>query len=145
MTFWTPDVSEATMIGVGFLQGLSIGFLTIPINLITFATLPPEVRTEATGIYSLMRNLGSAIGISITGALLEINTQVNHALIAGDVSPVQSRLAGRGSRRGSGTPHPCMAPRCSTRRSPGRRGSLLMSTISNLCLSWRSSCSRCCC
>ncbi len=92
MTFWTPDVSEATMIGVGFLQGISIGFLTIPINLITFATLSPEVRTEATGIYSLMRNLGSAIGISITGALLEINTQVNHALIAGDVSPFNRAL-----------------------------------------------------
>ena len=46
MTSWTPDVSEWTMISVGFLQGLSIGFLTIPINIITFATLPPELRIE---------------------------------------------------------------------------------------------------
>ena len=92
MTFWTPDISEWTMISVGFIQGLSIGFLAIPINIITFATLPSELRTEATGIYSLMRNLGSAIGISITGALLEINTQVNHALIAGDVTPFNRAL-----------------------------------------------------
>jgi DHA2 family multidrug resistance protein len=92
MTFWTPDVSEWTMISVGFQQGVSIGFLTIPVNIITFATLPPELRTEATGIYSLMRNLGSAIGISITGALLEINTQINHALIAGEVSPFDRAL-----------------------------------------------------
>ncbi len=39
-----------------------------------------------------MRNLGSAIGISITGALLQSNTQVNHALIAGDVNPFNRAL-----------------------------------------------------
>ncbi|HEX3994755.1 MAG TPA: DHA2 family efflux MFS transporter permease subunit [Acetobacteraceae bacterium] len=92
MTSWTPDVSEGTMIGVGFLQGLSIGFMTIPINIITYATLPAAMRTEAAGIYSLMRNLGSAIGISVTGALLETNTQVNHALIAGGVTPFDRAL-----------------------------------------------------
>ena len=89
---WTPDVSEWTMISVGFIQGISIGFLTIPINIIAFATLPAELRTEATGIYSLMRNLGSAIGISITGALLEINTQVNHATIAEGITPFNRAL-----------------------------------------------------
>ena len=39
-----------------------------------------------------MRNLGSAVGISITGALLQINTQVNHALIAADVNPFNRAL-----------------------------------------------------
>ena len=39
-----------------------------------------------------MRNLGSAIGISITGALLQTNTQVNHAIIAADVSPFNRAL-----------------------------------------------------
>jgi MFS transporter, DHA2 family, multidrug resistance protein len=92
MTSWTPDVSEWTMVSVGFTQGISMGFLTIPINIITFATLPPELRTEAAGIYSLMRNLGSAIGISVTGALLEINTQINHAMIAGEVTPFNRAL-----------------------------------------------------
>jgi DHA2 family multidrug resistance protein len=92
MTAWTPDVSESTMISVGFLQGLSIGFLTIPVNIITFATLPSVMRTEAAGVYSLMRNLGSAIGISVTGALLETNTQVNHALIADEVTPFNRAL-----------------------------------------------------
>jgi MFS transporter, DHA2 family, multidrug resistance protein len=92
MTSWTPDVSKWTMINVGFLQGVSLGFLTIPINIITFATLPSEMRTEAAGIYSLMRNLGSAIGISVTGALLETNIQVNHAIIAGAVTPFNRAL-----------------------------------------------------
>jgi DHA2 family multidrug resistance protein len=92
MTLWTPDVSEWSVIEVGFVQGLSIGFLAIPINIIAFATLPSAIRTEATSIYSLMRNLGSAVGISITGALLQTNTQVNHALIAADVNPFTRAL-----------------------------------------------------
>ena len=92
MTSWTPDVSEWTMISVGFLQGLSLGFLTIPINIITFATLPSLLRTEAAGIYSLMRNLGSAIGISVTGALLATNTQINHATIVDEVTPFNRAL-----------------------------------------------------
>jgi DHA2 family multidrug resistance protein len=87
MTLWTPDVAESTVVTVGLIQGLSTGLLTIPINIITFATLPAAIRTEATGVYSLMRNLGSAVGISITGALLETNTRVNHALIAAEVNP----------------------------------------------------------
>jgi MFS transporter, DHA2 family, multidrug resistance protein len=92
MTLWTPDIAESAVITVGFIQGLSIGFLAIPINIIAFATLPPAIRTEATSIYSLMRNLGSAIGISITGALLQTNTQANHAMIAEAVSPFNRAL-----------------------------------------------------
>jgi DHA2 family multidrug resistance protein len=87
MTLWTPDVSESTIVIVGFIQGLSVGFIFIPLSTTSFATLPVELRIEATGIYSLMRNLGSAIGIAVTGALLETNTQLNHAFIAGAITP----------------------------------------------------------
>jgi DHA2 family multidrug resistance protein len=92
MMSWTPDVAEWTLINVGFIQGVSIGFLAIPINIIAFATMPSETRIEATGVYSLIRNLGSAIGISITGALLQTNTQVNHEIIAADVNPFNRAL-----------------------------------------------------
>lgn len=92
MMSWTPDVAEWTLITVGFIQGISIGFLAIPINIIAFATMPAEKRIEATGIYSLIRNLGSAIGISITGALLQTNTQINHEIIASEVTPFNRAL-----------------------------------------------------
>jgi DHA2 family multidrug resistance protein len=87
MTLWTPDISEWTIVSVGVTQGLSVGFVAISLNITTFATLPPERRTEGTSVYALMRNLGSSIGISVTGALLQINTQINHAIVAGDVTP----------------------------------------------------------
>jgi DHA2 family multidrug resistance protein len=87
MRQWTPDVAPSTIIMVGIAQGISVGFVFVPLSTIVFSTLPVALRTEATGIYSLMRNLGSAIGISVTGALLETNTEINHAEIAGPINP----------------------------------------------------------
>jgi DHA2 family multidrug resistance protein len=92
MTLWTPDISEWTIISIGFIQGISVGLVFVPLSTIVFATLPQQLRTEASGVYSLMRSLGSAIGISVTGALLQTNTQINHAFIAGVVTPFNRSL-----------------------------------------------------
>jgi DHA2 family multidrug resistance protein len=78
----------------GFLQGLSVGFVFVPLSTTTFDTLPAELRIQATGVYSLVRNIGSAIGISVTGALLQSNTQVNHAIITANVTPFNRVLQG---------------------------------------------------
>jgi DHA2 family multidrug resistance protein len=92
MMYWTPDISEWTIISVGLIQGVGIGFVFVPLSLIAFTTMPAELRTEATGIFSLMRNLGSAIGISVTSALLTTNTEINHAIITGVVTPFNRAL-----------------------------------------------------
>jgi DHA2 family multidrug resistance protein len=39
-----------------------------------------------------MRNLGSSIGIAITAALLDSNTQINHAIISAAVTPFNRLL-----------------------------------------------------
>ncbi len=87
MTGWTPDVSQGTIVAVGFLQGAGLGFLFVPLTTVTFATLAPETRGEATGLYNLSRNIGSAVGISIVSALLTRNSQINHAEITAHVTP----------------------------------------------------------
>jgi DHA2 family multidrug resistance protein len=96
---WTPDVSEQTIILVGMLQGFGIGLVFTPLSTIVYASLPLELRNEAAGVYSLVRNLGSAIGISVTGALLQISIQVNHQALAQFVTPfsrdLQSGIVGR--------------------------------------------------
>jgi DHA2 family multidrug resistance protein len=92
MTRWTPDISEWTVASVGFTQGLSVGFVFVPVSILAFSTLPSELRTQASAVYSLIRNLGSAIGVSVTGALLERNTQINHAQIVEAVTPFSRPL-----------------------------------------------------
>ncbi len=92
MMRWTPDVSPWTIASTSFIQGLGVSAVTIPLTIASFATLAPSLRTEATGVYNLLRNIGSAAGISITGALLVRNTQVNHAIISGVVDPFNRAL-----------------------------------------------------
>jgi len=92
MTYWTPDVAPWSIISTGVIQGRGVGFVFVPLTVAAFATLPGELRTQAAGIYSLMRNLGSSIGISVTSALLLSNTQVNHAVIAARITPFDRGL-----------------------------------------------------
>ena len=92
MTSWTPDVSSWSIVSTGIIQGLGVGFVFVPLTVAAFATLPGELRTQAAGIYSLMRNLGSSIGISVTSALLLSKTQANHATIAAHITPFDRAL-----------------------------------------------------
>jgi DHA2 family multidrug resistance protein len=86
MSGWTPDISQWTIVSVGFVQGAGLGFLFVPLTTVTFSTLPAELRAQGTGLYNLSRNIGSSVGISIVSALLVENTQINHAEIASAVT-----------------------------------------------------------
>jgi DHA2 family multidrug resistance protein len=88
MTGWTPDVSERTVVVVGVVQGIGLGFLFLPLSVVALATLPSDTRAEGAGFFTLMRNIGSSVGIAVVNAQLTRNTQVNHAGITVFVNPV---------------------------------------------------------
>ncbi|HET6182974.1 MAG TPA: DHA2 family efflux MFS transporter permease subunit [Acetobacteraceae bacterium] len=92
MTGWTPAVSEFEIIWTSILQGFGIGFVFIPLNVVAFATLPGELRTQGTAMWSLIRNVGSAVGISIFEALITTNAQVEHAALSQFISPLNRAL-----------------------------------------------------
>jgi DHA2 family multidrug resistance protein len=97
MTGWTPAVSETTMIVNTMLQGAGLGFVFIPLQVIAFATLDPALRTEGTALLSLLRNVGSAIGISITEALVIRNSQIEHSVLSGYITPLNRAFQGAAS------------------------------------------------
>jgi DHA2 family multidrug resistance protein len=88
MTGWNPNVSQWTIAVTGFIQGAGLGFLFVPLTTVTFATLAPEQRPDATGLYNLSRNIGSSVGISVVSYLLIRNGQINHAIIGSHVTAV---------------------------------------------------------
>src|ERR1700686_2104697 len=61
MTGWNPNVSQWTIAVTGFIQGAGLGFLFVPLNTVTFATLAPEQRADGTGLYNPSRNLRSSV------------------------------------------------------------------------------------
>jgi DHA2 family multidrug resistance protein len=94
MTAWTPAVSETTMVVNTILQGAGLGFVFIPLQVIAFATLDPALRTEGTALLSLVRNVGSAIGISVTGAMVTQNSQIEHSVLTGYITPLNRAFQG---------------------------------------------------
>jgi DHA2 family multidrug resistance protein len=52
----------------------------------------PHLRNEGTAFFSLMRNLGSSIGISVVTTLLVRNTQIMHSRLAEHVTPFSDGL-----------------------------------------------------
>ena len=87
MMGWTPDVDVWTLTVNSAVQGLGLGFVFIPLQVVAFGTLPPFFRTDGAALISLVRNVGSAIGISVTAFLLARNTQTMHAELTEHVTP----------------------------------------------------------
>ncbi|HYM33435.1 MAG TPA: DHA2 family efflux MFS transporter permease subunit [Candidatus Cybelea sp.] len=86
MSNFTTDITPRILVETGIVQGIGLGFVFVPLSTIAFSTLPPHFRTEAAGMFNLIRNIGSSIGISICFALVAINTQINHSVMAERVS-----------------------------------------------------------
>ncbi|HEY0230004.1 MAG TPA: MDR family MFS transporter [Dokdonella sp.] len=93
MMHFSLDVPEHMIITTGVIQGLGLGLVFVPISTVAYSTLPQSTRTEAAGIFSLMRNIGSSVGISIVMTLLSRNTQINHAEIAARLTPYGGNMA----------------------------------------------------
>ena len=97
MTTWTPDISEMRLIFTICVQGFGLGFLFIPLQMLAFATLPVMLRTDGASLFSLARNIGAAIGVSITSSELARNTQTLHAEIGASVTPFNRALQDGGA------------------------------------------------
>jgi DHA2 family multidrug resistance protein len=94
---WTPDESQAGMIMAITIQGAGLGFVFVPLQVIAFYTVPGALRTQGTALLSLMRNVGSAIGIAVTSALLDRMTHYEHANLAQFVTPFARPLQAGGA------------------------------------------------
>ena len=93
MTSWTPDVAQWKIMATITVQGAGLGFLFIPLQVLAFATLPGQYRTDGASLFSLFRNIGAAIGVSVTSSMLAHNTQVLHEEIGSMVTPFNRALA----------------------------------------------------
>jgi DHA2 family multidrug resistance protein len=93
MTGFYLQMDIAPVVWSGFAQGIGTGFVYVPLAAITFATLSPRYRNEGTALFSLIRNLGSSIGISAVETFLTRGTQTMHARLAEQVTPYGHALS----------------------------------------------------
>jgi DHA2 family multidrug resistance protein len=86
MAHYSLDLSQSDIIWPGLIQGIGTGLVFVPLSAATFATLNVEMRAQGTALYSLIRNIGSSIGISLVQTMLVRNTVIAHASLTDRVT-----------------------------------------------------------
>ena len=77
--------------------GVGLAMTFVPLTTVTLSTIAKEEMGNATGIFSLLRNIGGSVGIAISATLLSRYSQFYQTSLVAQVTPyspvVQSRLA----------------------------------------------------
>ena len=92
MTGFSFDTSQETIVVTSILQGVGLGLLFVPITSVAFQTLPGHLRNSGTSILTLVRNIGSSVGISMVIANLTDKTIEMHARLTEHVTPFNGAL-----------------------------------------------------
>ncbi len=131
MNYFTPDVSQWTLVRTGILQGMGLGFMFVPLSTITFATLPGSAAHPGHGALQPDAQ-HRLVDRHLAGDLSADPQHPDRACRAGRARSRRSTMRSQPSRpRISGTwRRPWAAPR-STPRSPGRPASWPTPTTSS--------------
>jgi MFS transporter, DHA2 family, multidrug resistance protein len=76
------------------LQGFGFGLAFTPMTVLAFATLPAGQITEASGVFTLVRNFGSSLFISVSIVLLVRSTATNYSRMLEFINPFNAILKG---------------------------------------------------
>ena len=74
------------------LQGFGQSIAFTPMTVMAFSTLPPQQITEGSAIFTLMRNFGASLYISVTVLLLVRSSASNYARLTEFISPYNKAL-----------------------------------------------------
>jgi hypothetical protein len=72
-----PQGGAAWLGGASALQGFGVGLLFTPLSTLAFSTLSEALRTDGAGVYSLIRQLGCASGVSALTAVLQMRIRAH--------------------------------------------------------------------
>lgn len=86
-TYYSLAINSYLLMWPMILQGFGMGMIFVPLSTIAFSTLPYDLRTEAAGLYSLLRTIGGSIGISIAITIFSRRSQVFWNELGGAINP----------------------------------------------------------
>lgn len=88
----TLDISPWAAIWPGLLQGGGMGLMMVPLSALALSTLAPAQQAEAAGVFSLVRTLGSSVGIAVVASVVSHQTQVMWHQFGAHVTPYNPAL-----------------------------------------------------
>ena len=78
--FWT-----ASRVRIAQVAGL--GFLFVPITLVSYVGIPQEKSNMVSGMVNFMRNIGSSVGTSMVTTVIARRSQYHQTILVGNVTP----------------------------------------------------------
>ena len=87
MTHFSLGMDTRLIVISGFFQGVSMGLIFVPLSTIAFSTINPKYRTEGAGLFTLIRNIGSSVGISVMQARLVSGLEAHRTALAAHARP----------------------------------------------------------
>jgi DHA2 family multidrug resistance protein len=92
MTGFSPQMDWRPLVVSGVVQGLGLGLVFVPLSTLAFATLEPRFRADAASLFSLVRNIGSSVGISIVATQLAHNMVAARSELVSKLTPYSPNL-----------------------------------------------------
>ena len=87
-SFITQDIDYRTFVLIRVCQVFGLPFLFVPNSALAFSEIPPEKSSKASALFSLMRNLGGSIGISILSSYVQRHQQIHQNFLAAHLTPL---------------------------------------------------------
>ena len=91
-SFVTSDWSGAELLIPQILRGFPQVFAVAPSVNLGLGSLPPKRLKYASGLFNMMRNLGGAVGIAVSAAILNDQTNAHFQTIAARLTPVNGAM-----------------------------------------------------
>src|SRR5262249_31048069 len=86
------NLTDADVFWSNFLMGLGQSVAFTPMTMLAFATLPRQQITEGAAVFTMMRNFGSSLFISLAVMVLVRSTSTNYARMTEFVTPYRESL-----------------------------------------------------
>jgi DHA2 family multidrug resistance protein len=96
MSLFDRNVTLEALMWTGLLQGVGMGMMFVPLSSMAFATLEMRYRTDASGVFSLARNVGSSVGISILMGMLAVYIREHRERLIVHINPFNPLLDDQG-------------------------------------------------
>src|SRR3990167_5551421 len=86
------DATKTNFEMVNALFGFGLGLFMVPLTTYSLATLPKKNITEAAGLFSYGRMLGTSVGVSLLSTLVARETQINWSQLGEHINPYSNHL-----------------------------------------------------
>jgi MFS transporter, DHA2 family, multidrug resistance protein len=95
MSHYTLDITASGVTSALVLQGIAFSCLWVPLTTVALSSIPRHRLTDATGLNSLIRQIGGSVGLAVFATLIGRFSTVARAAIATHLTPGNPELTAR--------------------------------------------------